>query len=218
MTSVTTAAQGTFHQRSLPEGRYRIITSKAGFGQEVLEVEVARGGTAEALAELTPADGLNVTVVDARDQRPLEAIVVVRDSAKRIVANRHAGVGADGALNIPLSSGAYSLSTSATGYGTATLKVTTPGPGLRVGLTPGGTLVIESARDLRGRVRLIQPGGEEYVRCWCNGIADIELKGKRTVVENVTPGSYVVELIDEPGVSPHPVVVIEGQKSTIVVP
>lgn len=217
MTSVTTAAEGAFHQRSIPEGRYRIITSKAGFGQEVLEVEVARGGTVEAVMEVTPADGLNVTVVDARDQRPLDAIVVVRDSAKRIVANRHAGVGADGALNIPLSSGAYSLSTSATGYGTATLKVTAPGQGLRIALTPGGTLVIESARDLRGRVRLMQPNGEEYVRCWCNGIADIELKGKRTVVENVTAGSYTVELIDEPGATPHPVVVIDGQRSTIVV-
>lgn len=168
--------------------------------------------------ELLPADGVTVTVVDARDQRPLEAIVVVRDHGRHIVANRHSGVGADGALNIPLAGGSYSLSTSATGYGTATVKVTAPAKGLRMGLTPGGTLVVESARDLRGRVRLVQPDGEEYVRCWCNGIAEIQLKGKRTVVENVAPGSYTVELLDEPGATPQSVVVMDGQKSTVVFP
>jgi len=216
LSSATTGSQGAFLQRALPEGRYRLITSKGGFGQEVREVEVQRGGTIEAILELTPAEGLNVTVVDARDQRPLDAIVVVRDQGRHIVANRHSGVGVDGVLNIPLASGSYSLSTSASGYGTATLKVTAPGQGLRIGLTPGGALVIESGRDLRGRVRLMQPDGEEYVRCWCNGIADIELKGKRTVVENVTPGNYMVELVDEPGSAPQPVVVVDGQMSTVV--
>ncbi|MBP6702335.1 MAG: carboxypeptidase regulatory-like domain-containing protein [Vicinamibacteria bacterium] len=217
-TSVVTSGQGAFLQRALPEGPYRIITSKPGFGQEVLEVEVSRAQTVEANLELKPAEGLHVIVVDARDQRPLDAIVVVRDSARRIVANRHSGLGADGALNIPLASGSYSLSTSATGYGTATIKVTAPGPQLRIGLTPGGTLVIESTRDLRGRVRLVQPDGEEYIRCWCNGIADIELKGKRTVVENVAPGTYRLELVDEPGATPQTVLVTDGQISTVVIP
>ena len=217
-TSTATGSQGAFVERTLPEGRYRLITSKAGFGQEVREVEVPRGGTIETLIEVSPADGLSVSVVDARDQRPLEAIVVVRDQSRRIVATRHSGVGADGALNIPLSAGTYSLSTSATGYGTATLKVSAPGQGLKLGLTPGGTLIFESARDLRGRVRLIQPDGEEYVRCWCNGIADIELKGKRTVVPNITAGTYVVELVDDPGSTRPSVVVLEGQATTVVLP
>jgi hypothetical protein len=104
-----------------------------------------------------------VTVVDARDGRALDAIVVVRDMARQIVANQHSGVGPQGELNIPLAPGPYLLSTSAGGYGTVTRPVTAPAQGLRVGLTPGGTLVIESPRDLRGRVRLIQPDGEEYV-------------------------------------------------------
>lgn len=137
-------------------------------------MELARGATAEVLFELQPASGVSVKVTDARDGRTLEAIVVVRDGAKRIVANHHAGQEADGAVNIPLADGPYVLSTSATGYGTRTLPITAPSKGLEVGLTPGGTLVIESARNLRGRIRLVDPDGEEYVRCWCNGIADIK--------------------------------------------
>src|SRR5262249_27823177 len=162
----------------LSEGHYRLLASKEGFGQEVQEVDLVRGTTAEAVFELRATEGLRVTVVDQRDSQPLDAYVVARDTARHIVANRHSWVGADGSLRISLAPGQYLLSTSASGYGTATLPVTAPGDGLRVGLTPGGTLVVQSERDLHGRIRLVGPDGEEYVRCWCNGISDITVKGR----------------------------------------
>ena len=215
-TSTATNGQGLFTARALHEGVYRLITSKAGFGQVVRTVDVPRGGSVEVTLELSEADGISVTVVDARDNRPLDAIVVVRDMARQIVANQHSGVGPDGVLNIPLAPGSYLLSTSAGGYGTVTRPVTAPAQGLTVGLTPGGTLVIESPRDLRGRVRLIQPDGEEYVRCWCNGIAEIELKGRWTSIENITPGSYTVELLETGEGGPRrPVLIREGQTSSV---
>jgi hypothetical protein len=215
---LTSNGQGAFSQPGLGEGRYRLITSKAGFGQEVRELDLARGATVELLLELAPAEGLGLSVVDARDGSALEAIVVVRDAGRRIVANRHSGEGADGALNIPLAAGSYLLSVSASGHGTVTMPVAAPRQGLRVALTPGGTLVIESARDLRGRVRLVQPDGEEYVRCLCNGIADIELTGRRTSVPNITPGSYTLELVDgAEGTAPRAVVIREGQTSRVAI-
>jgi 5-hydroxyisourate hydrolase-like protein (transthyretin family) len=216
--TLTTTAQGSFDAPSLREGRYRLVTSKKGYGQEVREVEVTRGSTAEVVFELQPAGGVTVTVADARDGRPLAAIVVVRDADRRIVANRHAGADADGAVTIPLSDGAYLLSTSASGYGTATLPIASPARGLRVGLTPGGTLVIESSQPLPGRIRLMQPDGEEYVRCWCNGIAEIKLEGRRTTVENVAAGPYTMELVDAPGRTFSQAIVIqEGQTTTVAI-
>jgi hypothetical protein len=137
--TLRTSALGTFTARALREGRYRLLASKDGYGQEVHEAELRRGSASEVAFDLAPAEGLTVEVVDARDGRPLDAVVVVRDASRRIVANRHSGVGADGALTIPLAPGRYLLSTSASGYGTATLPVSAPGRGIRVPLTPGGS-------------------------------------------------------------------------------
>ena len=66
-------------------------------------------------------------------------------------------------------------------------------------LTPGGTLVVESDRDLRGTLRLVGPDGEEYVRCWRDGFRSIDLEGRRTTVPNVTPSCYSVEVLDRGG-------------------
>jgi protocatechuate 3,4-dioxygenase beta subunit len=218
--AATSNAHGEFATRSLREGRYRVLTAKQGYGQELREVELSRDSAGELVLELAAVEGLSVRVVDARDDRPLDATVVVRDLTKRIVANRHGGVAADGTLNVALAGGSYLLSTSATGYGTVTLPVTAPGQGLRVGLTPGGTLVLESERDLRGRIRLVGSDGEEYVRCWCNGIADIRLAGRRTTVPHVTPGSYTLEVVDARGTTSEggSVVIREGAVSTLTIP
>jgi 5-hydroxyisourate hydrolase-like protein (transthyretin family) len=215
--SFTTDATGAFRAEELREGRYRVLTSKAGYGQEVQEIELPHGGEADVQLELSAADGLGLQVVDGRDGRPLDAIVVVRDAAKHIVANQHAGVQEDGSVTLALAPGAYVLSTSASGYGTATLPVSAPGRGLRVPLLPGGTLVIDSGRDLRGKVRLVRPDGEDYIRCWCNGIADITVRGRHTSVPNITAGAYTLEMTDEfdKPAGTQPVAIKEGETTTV---
>jgi hypothetical protein len=110
------------------------------------------------------------------------------------------------------------LSTSANGYGTATVPIRAPARGLRVALTPGGTLVIESPRDIKGRVRLVQPDGEEYVRCWCDGIAEIKVEGRRTTVEHVATGAYTMELVGADGRTVSRAIVIpEGATTTVTI-
>jgi protocatechuate 3,4-dioxygenase beta subunit len=215
--SAASNARGEFSFRSVREGPYRLTTSKAGFGQLVRNVEVVRGVTATVQLELSPAAGVTVSVVDAGDGQPLGATVVARDLTRRIVAGSHSDADEDGTVTIPLADGPYLLSVSATGYGTATVPVTAPSQGLRVALTPGGTLVIESARELRGRARLVQPDGEEYVQC-CNGVADVELQGRRTIVEHVTPGSYTLEVLDGDEVAARtPVALREGQTTAVAI-
>lgn len=197
--STRSNSRGEFTARSVEEGRYRLLASKEGFGQGVREVDLRRGEGVEIELELETSDGLTLEVVDARDDRPLDATVVARDLARRIVANRSSRIGSDGSLNIALAPGQYLLSASADGYGTVTRAVAAPSSGLRLGLTPGGTLVLEAERPLRGRVRLVGEDGEEYVRCWCNGLADIDLDGRRTTVEHVAPGHYTLEVLEQSG-------------------
>ena len=46
--------------------------------------------------------------------------------------------------------------------------------------------------------KLIMPSGEEYIRCWCNRIAELWLDGPLTTFDNIAAGSYtfVVHEID----------------------
>jgi len=58
------------------------------------------------------------------------------------------------------------------------------------------------------------------VRCWCNGIAGIDLDGRRTTAKNITPGSYRVEVFDAAGrtiPAPPSVVIQEGAFSSLAV-
>lgn len=219
--SMTSNATGHFEATFLEAGHYRLLASSEGYGQELREIELDRGDAAQVLLELEPSEGLRVAIVDARDGRPLNASVVVRDMSRRIVANDHEGVDSDGSVTIPLAPGQYLLSTSANGYGTVTRPVSAPGRGVRIGLTPGGTLILESERVLDGRVRLVGADGEEYVRCWCNGLDTIALEGRRTTIEHVTPGSYTLDVLENAIAGPSgtvPVEIREGETTRISIP
>jgi hypothetical protein len=80
--------------------------------------------------------------------------------------------------------------------------------------------VLESEQPLDGRLRLVDDTAEEYVRCWCNGLADIDLEGRRTTVENITPGTYTLEVVALDGVPrpPMTVAIREGQISRVTLP
>jgi hypothetical protein len=55
------------------------------------------------------------------------------------------------------------------------------------------------------------PNGEEYVRCWCNRIAEIRIEGAITGIENVAAGSYSFVVSEKDGsTTSYPITVIEG--------
>ena len=56
---VTTDNQGRFAMRSLPPGRYRLVASKPGFAQKVVELDLVLGPAQELLLELNPAEGVS---------------------------------------------------------------------------------------------------------------------------------------------------------------
>lgn len=213
--TVTTRADGRFSVAVQPGVTYSVTASKSGYASSTTSVD----GSAPAAVrlELTPSEGTIVRLVDARSGATLSGYVVVREAVRDVqipVSHEEQG---DGSLRLPLPPGQYRVSVSANGYASQTVRTTIPGPEVRVALTPGGTVVIHAAPDAKKKVRFVLPDGEEYVRCYCNGIAEIRLDGAVTRVENVAPGSYRMEVLDGAGKieQTHPVVVIEGQPTSV---
>ena len=218
--SFLTNAQGAFGQEQpLGAGRYRLVADSQGFSPEAREIEVRQGGTVEVLFELRPAEDLKVTVLDGRNGQPLHATLAVRDARRGILLHLDRGAGEDGAYHLGLAGGSYVLSAWARGYGSLSLPITVPGGDVRVVLTPGGTLRIESGRVLRGRVRLVQADGLDYVHGRHDGSSiDLVLGGRQTTIGNVTPGTYTVRLELAPdGVVSRQVTIREGAISTLAI-
>ncbi len=165
---------------------------------------------------LERSEGLHVRLVDARTGQTLGGYAVAVNGAGILVAR--ASDGTDRTLTVPVGAGTYRIAVSATNYASQSTRVVVPHEGeVRFALTPGGTLIVNSERAVGERVKLILPGGEEYVQCQCNGIAEIRLTGKVTTIDHVAPGSYTMQVLDENHAikAVYPVTVAEGQTSTV---
>ena len=142
---------------------------------------------------------------------------VVATNEHGLVAGRGDRDERNGITTVPLPDGAYRVSVSANGFASQSRHVTLPFQGeLSFALTPGGTLIVRSDRKSSDLVKLIHPNGEEYVRCQCNGIAEIRLSGTVTTIENVAPGNYAMHVLDASGrvMASYPVTVTEGVTTT----
>jgi hypothetical protein len=204
-----TDATGAFAMK-VYRAPYVVTATKKGYATAARRVEP---DSAPMLITLTSSDGLRVRLIDARDGRTLDGYVVATDDAGMKLARLHEAQ-SDGSILVPLASGSYRISASSNGYATQSVRASTPREGeLRVALTPGGTLIVHADRPSNDIVKLVHPNGEEYVRCECNGIAEIRLNGLTTTIEHVAPGPYAMQLLDEQGriKSSYSVSIGEGQ-------
>jgi protocatechuate 3,4-dioxygenase beta subunit len=173
------------------------------------------GQTSPVVVKLTRSEGAVVRLIDARDGRTLSGYVIARDDAGHVLASGDES-GADGAMRLAILPGTYRFSASASEYGSNTVTAEVPAAEVHIPLRRGGKLLLRSNVDLRAYARLIQSDGEEYVRCWCSGIAEIRITGRATVVDSIAPGTYTLEVTPD-GSKPrtYPVSVIEGQTVTV---
>jgi hypothetical protein len=211
--SSPTDANGTF---SLPvsRGAHVLTVVKEGFATYTRRIDASAGVLA---ITLTRTDGLRVRLTDARSGKALDGYVVAIDASGLQVA-RMTEAQKDGSMLVPVAAGAYRIAVSASGYASQSMHVSVPQAGdVRFALTPGGTLIVQADRASADLVKLVMPNGEEYVRCQCNGIAEIRLTGITTTIENVAPGSYTMQLLDPRGLvkATQSVTITEGQ-STVV--
>ena len=192
-----------------------VVASKRGYANA--SDDVTASGNASVVLQLARTPGAVVRIVDARDGRTLTGYVIARGAAPGVVASADE-TDPDGTVTLPLAPGSYRISASAEGYGSHTIAASVPADEIRVPLPRGGSLSIKSNVEARGSARLIQPDGEEYVRCWCNGVAAIKLEGKMTLVDRISPGSYVLEVTLPDGKPKRfPVSVIEGRTATVLI-
>jgi hypothetical protein len=174
-------------------------------------------GKSPAIVKLTRADGALVRLVDARDGRTLTGDATARDAAGHLLASGSRD-GPDGSLRIAVAPGTYRFSGFAAGYGSATVTAEVPSNEVRIPLPRAGRLILVSSSELRGTARLIQPDGEEYVRCWCDGEPEIRISERATLIDSVAPGTYTLEITPNGGKArQYPVSVIEGQMVTVAI-
>jgi hypothetical protein len=211
--SSATDANGAF---SLPvsRGAHVLTIAKEGFATHTRRVDANAGVLA---ITLTRTDGLRVRLTDARNGKALDGYVVAVDASGLQVA-RTSDAQKDGSMLVPVAAGAYRIAVSASGYASQSMHVNVPHAGdVRFALTPGGTLILQADRASSDLVKLVMPNGEEYVRCQCNGIAEIRLTGLTTTIENVAPGSYTMQLLDPRGLvkATQSLTIAEGQTTLV---
>jgi hypothetical protein len=202
-----TDARGGF-DFAVPKGSYNVTVSREGFTTAAQTIE--SDGT-PAVITLHRGNALPVRLSDARTGRPLTGYVVAVDEQGVQFRPNKTG---DGVHQLPIPAGRYRVAASADGYASQSARITVPADAeVRLALTPGGKLIIRSEQNAAELVKLVHPNGEEYVQCYCNGIAEVRLKGSETVIEHVAPGAYTLRVFDEQGrvKSSYPVTIVEGQ-------
>jgi len=205
----TTAANGQL-AISVPRETTQVVVEKNGYATVIVD-----SISPQITIRMARTDGAVVRLIDARDGRTLTGIAIARDAAGRVIASANEAE-PDGTMRLPLLPGTYRFSASANEYGSQTVRADVPGAEVRIVLPRGGKLLLQSRTTLSATARLIEPNGEEYVRCWCSGIAEIKLDGRTTLVDSIAPGSYALEIV-APGAKPRhiPVSVIEGETTPV---
>jgi hypothetical protein len=177
--------------------------------------DVVAGGNASITLQLVRSPGSVVRIVDVRDGRTLTGYAIARDASGRVLAAANEA-DADGTMILLLAPGTYRFSASAQNYGSHTIQAEVPSGEIRLPLPRGGTLALRANANLRATARLLQPNGEEYVRCWCSGVAEITITGAVTLVDQIAPGPYSLEVTPTGGKPrTYPVTVTEGVTTTV---
>jgi hypothetical protein len=202
--SAVSDSNGAFAFDDLASGSYEASARQASYGGSVVAVQIDERDPAPLEVRLTQSSGLVLTVIDARDRRPLSAWY----HAVSASGSFDGSLGAEPS-SIALASGAYELTVGAIGYASITINVSAPGR-QTVALTPGGTLLISSTSDAFVRARLVGPTGQPYL------MFRLDPAPGQTRVANVAAGNYTLQVIDDDNrvVRATQVTVGEGQTVT----
>jgi hypothetical protein len=180
-----TDASGTFAV-TIPksDAAYSVTVELEGFATAT---QRAIAGGAPLHVTMARTDGLRVRLVDARTGATLDGYAIAVDEGGHLLA-RAQDQKPDGTLRLPVSAGTYRIAVSASGY--ASQLTTSAAPRrdeLRVALTPGGSLIVNTDRDSNDAIKLVMPNGE-VVQCQCNGMRKFASQERRPRSSTLRPG------------------------------
>ncbi|HVT44492.1 MAG TPA: carboxypeptidase regulatory-like domain-containing protein [Thermoanaerobaculia bacterium] len=211
---------GNFRVDSLASGTYQVRAEKDKYGQQILDATLGEGGISQELQfRLYKTDGLTFRVVDARDGRTLEAHFVITDMQGRTAHNGFLRSRPDGSTRVQVAAGSYRATIAASGYAPATVTVTAPSPEIRIGITPGGTLLVVSRSGDRRRARIVSASGDEQRPSIWSPSGDYTINPGSNRFEHLAPGVYSLILLDDAGNPDRttPVTITEGRTTEVEV-
>ncbi|HET8796354.1 MAG TPA: carboxypeptidase regulatory-like domain-containing protein, partial [Thermoanaerobaculia bacterium] len=217
-TNAISDENGVFAVDSVPSGAYTIVAALDTYAAEPRQITVGDTPLDNVELRLSKSDGLTLSLVDARDGRPLGGYAAVYDAQGRMIADTSAPFvfGADpstSALRVAAAPGSYIATVMAQNYAPQHVRVSAPST-RTIPMTPGGRIEVTSKHSESRLVQLIDANGIAYPR-----IGPLPRKWAlaprgTTPLNSIAPGTYTLQLLGEDGVSiaaQTTVVVIEGQ-------
>jgi protocatechuate 3,4-dioxygenase beta subunit len=216
--NAATDTAGEFSIEMIAPGRYSARAQKSERGHHTLDVTIDDTDSNFVELKLAKEAGLTIRPIDGRSGRALEAGVTVRDTADRVVYETFWRVSSGGIVHIPVSAGSYRVRIASDGYAARVIHAQAPSQEIRVAMTPGGSLVIDSSRGARVSVRLIDATGSDYT-AGLYYMGTMPLSPGKNTLSNVAPGSYTLQVLDAAGAVEKSVTVTvqEGQVANVAI-
>ena len=211
--AVRSGPDGTFEFELLGDGEYDVSAVKDQYAAVARKTRIEASSDAELEFALKKEAPVLLRVVDARDGRALRAWAGVETLDRRPVIDAHGD--ATDVISLPLEPGNYRLIVAAGRYAPRLLTISVPSAEIRVALSPGGALAIRSGAASR-KAKLLFPSGDLVpIQSW--RYFDLPLTIGTTLRENIAPGNYTLQILDNRGSVEKtvPIVIAEGQTTAV---
>lgn len=189
--TAVTDDDGRFVILTSTKGVLKITARKEGYGTTAREHD-ADGSIAGLEIEMAKSSGTRLRVVDARDGRTLTPNVMVLDLSGSVLSTERFQTLSEGAVTLDIAPGRYRLEVGANGYAAQRRIVTVPSQEIRVGLTPGGKLILRAPLERPQRVTIRDAEGV-VVYPWSWSTEPSFVVEGATTIRAIAPGEYTLE-------------------------
>lgn len=187
--TATTDSEGRFSIDPLESGTYRVSVTKQRYAPSVETIEVRDNQASDVELRISSGQRTEIRVVDALDRRALDGgSITVFDGAKKVLYAGTLSRDGDGISAVWLMPGRYTARVWMAEYVPEFFDVSVPGPATTVAMRRSGRVIVKGTREGAVRARLINLQ---------SGMAVGAVPLPPGIFENIAPGTYKVELLDQ---------------------